>query len=92
MRIVSSERPGPFGTVITTVQYGPEVNQTKPELAAEGSKIRADSAGYAPQAWSLFTMSLEQPLEHCSQRNLYLFKHDITGQGMVEPDGIEPTT
>jgi hypothetical protein len=28
----------------------PEVNQTKPEQAAEGSKICADSAGYAPQA------------------------------------------
>jgi hypothetical protein len=28
----------------------PEVNQTKPELAAEGSEICADSAGYAPQA------------------------------------------
>ena len=36
--------------VITTIRYGPEVNQTKPELAAEGSKICADSAGYAPQA------------------------------------------
>jgi hypothetical protein len=28
----------------------PEVNQTKPEQAAEGGKICADSAGYAPQA------------------------------------------
>ena len=27
-----------------------EVNQTKPEQAAEGGKICADSAGYAPQA------------------------------------------
>jgi hypothetical protein len=28
----------------------PEVNQTKPKLATVGGKIRADSAGYAPQA------------------------------------------
>jgi len=44
------ERPGSFQTVITTVSNKPEVNQTKPEQAAEGSKICADSAGYAPQA------------------------------------------
>jgi hypothetical protein len=28
----------------------PEVNQTKPKLVTVGDKIRADSAGYAPQA------------------------------------------
>jgi hypothetical protein len=28
----------------------PEVNQTKPKLVTVGNKIRADSAGYAPQA------------------------------------------
>jgi hypothetical protein len=44
------ERPGSFQTVITTASNKPEVNQTKPEQAAEGSKICADSAGYAPQA------------------------------------------
>ena len=47
---IELERPGSFPTVITTVTNKPEVNQTKPEQAAEGSKICADSAGYAPQA------------------------------------------
>ena len=47
---IQLERPGSFQAVITTASNKPEVNQTKPEQAAEGSKICADSAGYAPQA------------------------------------------
>ena len=38
------------GTEVHELHKQIEVNQTKPEQAAEGGEICADSAGYAPQA------------------------------------------
>jgi hypothetical protein len=80
VRIDITERPGSYHATRTpkcAVRMNePEVNQTKPKLVTVGDKIRADSAGYAPQALvPLYDVNSVFTLEPGSERNWYLFNH-----------------